>query len=72
MYTPATVITCLAPLLGFRQSPPDVADEPQLHPSLLAADTAVALQEVHPLLTLRNVFLSAPELPAPTVPTPPA
>lgn len=66
MYTLTTVIACLAPLLGFRQAPAGTADTPQLLEQLLIAPGVVAMQDVHPLLTLRNIFLSAPELPTDT------
>lgn len=64
MYTPATLLPCLAPLLGFRQSPEGSPDEPQLLPELLAAAGAVAMQDVHPLLSLANIRLAAPQVPA--------
>lgn len=64
VYNLARLTACLAPLLGFRQPPAGTADTPTLADELLAATGAVAMQEVHPLLTLRNIFLSAPELPA--------
>ncbi|MCC3156438.1 hypothetical protein LJ737_04270 [Hymenobacter sp. 15J16-1T3B] len=58
----------LAPLLlaglGFRQADPANTDEPQLPPALLAPEGAVALQDVHPLLTLRNIRQTAPEMSA--------
>ena|GEM_PF-3222791 len=64
MYTPATVIACLAPLLGFRQSPEGSPDAPQLADALLIADGGVAVQDVHPLLTIQNIAQAAPEVPA--------
>jgi hypothetical protein len=64
MYTLATVLTCLAPLLAFRQPPSDSPDEPQLTASLLTAEGQVAMQDVHPLLTLANIRAAAPQVPA--------
>ena len=64
MYNLLTLTACLAPLLGFQQAPAGTADTPALADELLAAPGAVAMQQVHPLLTLRNIFLAAPELPA--------
>ena len=64
MYHLLTLTACLAPLLGFRQSPTGSLDEPQLLPTVLAVPGAVALQDVHPLLTLANIRASAPQLPA--------
>lgn len=69
MYNLATLATCLAPLLWFRQSPAGVADEPQLAVELLAPVAPqpvagpVAMQDVHPLLTVRNIRQAAPEVP---------
>lgn len=61
MYNLPLLTACLAPLLGFRQSPDGSADEPQLDASLLAAAGGVAMQQVHPLLTLRSILQVAPE-----------
>lgn len=66
MYSLPKLLTCLSPLLGFRQPPPSTTDTPQLAEALLAEPGTVAMQEVHPLLTLRNIFLSVPELPTDT------
>lgn len=63
MYNLLALTACLAPLLGFRQPPAGTTDTPALSDKLLAAPGTVAMQEVHPLLTLRNIFLAAPELP---------
>lgn len=64
MYTLTTVLACLAPLLAFRQPPEDSPDEPQLAASLLTAEGQVAMQDVHPLLTLANIRAAAPQVPA--------
>ncbi|MGI4871384.1 MAG: hypothetical protein ACRYFX_09415 [Janthinobacterium lividum] len=64
MYNLLTLTACLAPLLGFRQPPAASPDEPQLLPAVLADPGAVAVQDVHPLLTLANIRASAPQLPA--------
>ncbi len=64
MYDLPTLTTCLAPLLGFRQSPEGSVDEPQLLPALLAAAGTVAVQDVHPLLTLANIRAVVPQVPA--------
>jgi hypothetical protein len=64
MYTLAPLLACLAPLLAFRQAAADAPDEPQLATSLLIKDGQVAMQDVHPLLTLTNIRLAAPQVPA--------
>ena len=64
MYTLAPLLACLAPLLAFRQPPTDAPDEPQLAAALLAPEGQVAMQDVHPLLTLANIRAAAPQLPA--------
>lgn len=70
MYNLTTLTACLAPLLWFRQSPPDSPDEPQLADELLASTDPekpvgpVAVQDVHPLLTIANIRAVAPQVPA--------
>ncbi|TPG66072.1 hypothetical protein [Hymenobacter nivis] len=70
MYTLAPLVACLAPLLWFRQAPEGSPDEPQLAAGLLqpedpaAGAGPVAVQELHPLLTLRHIYQSAPDLSA--------
>jgi hypothetical protein len=64
MYTLAPVLACLAPLLAFRQAPDDAPDAPQLAESLLIVEHQLAMQDVHPLLTLENIRLAAPQVPA--------
>jgi hypothetical protein len=64
MYNLITLTACLAPLLGFRQSPEGSIDEPQLAEALLAPAGAVAVQDIHPLLTLANIRAAAPQVPA--------
>lgn len=63
MYNILALTACLAPLLGFRQPPKESVDEPQLTAPLLIGEGQVAMQNVHPLLTVRNIFLAAPQLP---------
>lgn len=67
MYTLPKLLACLTPLLGFRQAPTGTADTPPLFEALLAEPGTVAMQDVHPLLTLRHIFLAAPELPTDAV-----
>jgi hypothetical protein len=64
MYTLAPLLACLAPLLAFRQPPTDSPDEPQLDEKVLTAEGQVAMQDVHPLLTLANIRAAAPQVPA--------
>jgi hypothetical protein len=64
MYSLPPLLACLAPLLAFRQPPQDAPDEPQLLPTLLVAEGHVAMQDMHPLLTLANIRAAAPQLPA--------
>lgn len=64
MYNLLTLTACLAPLLAFRQPPEDSPDEPQLAAPLLSGEGQVAMQDVHPLLTLANIRQVAPQLPA--------
>lgn len=64
MYQLATLLPCLAPLLVFRQSPADSPDEPQLASLIVSAPEQVAMQDVHPLLTLANIRQVAPQVPA--------
>lgn len=69
MYNLPTLTTCLAPLLWFRQSPTGDPDSPPLAAELLApTDPAqpvgpVAVQDVHPLLTVANIRAVVPEVP---------
>ncbi|NML67608.1 hypothetical protein HHL22_20600 [Hymenobacter sp. RP-2-7] len=63
MYNLLTLTACLAPLLAFRQPPEASPDEPQLAAGLLIADGQVAVQDVHPLLTLANLRAVAPQVP---------
>jgi hypothetical protein len=69
VYNLTTLATCLAPLLWFRQSPEQSPDEPQLATTLLASTDPkkpvgpVAMQDVHPLLSVRNIHQAAPEVP---------
>jgi len=64
MYTLAPLLACLAPLLAFRQAPEEAPDAPQLAESLLISKDQLAVQDVHPLLTLENIRLAAPQMPA--------
>lgn len=64
MYNLLTLTACLAPLLAFRQAAPDAPDEPPLLPAVVAPAGQVALQDVHPLLTLANIRAAAPQVPA--------
>ena len=70
MYNPETLTACLAPLLWFRPAAAGNPDTPELAGGLLKPDAhadgtpaagAVAVQDVHPLLTLRNIAQAAPE-----------
>jgi hypothetical protein len=64
MYTLAPLLACLAPLLAFRQPPTGNLDEPQLDAALVITPGQVAMQDVHPLLTLTNIRQSAQQVPA--------
>ncbi|GAA3940447.1 hypothetical protein GCM10022406_25560 [Hymenobacter algoricola] len=63
MFNASTLAALLALSIGFRTTSDGAVDEPALLPAeLLAADGTLALQDVHPLLTLRNLRMGAPQM----------
>jgi hypothetical protein len=63
MFNLPTLAALLAVTIGYRPAYDGAPDEPaELPEELRAADGALAVQDVHPLLTLRNIRLSAPQM----------
>jgi len=64
MFNATTLAALLAVTIGFRQPPDEAPDELPLEADLVAPTGTLPLQDVHPLLTLTNLVLSAPQVPA--------
>ncbi|SNC62281.1 hypothetical protein SAMN06265337_0639 [Hymenobacter gelipurpurascens] len=62
MFQPLILAALLAATVGYRTSYAGATDEPELPDTLLAPEGTVAVQDVHPLLTLANLRLAAPQL----------
>jgi len=64
MFNSLTLAALLATTIGYRLTSASATDEPQaVPPALQAAEGTLAIQDVHPLLTLRNLRMAAPQMP---------
>ncbi|MDF7810708.1 hypothetical protein [Hymenobacter sp. YC55] len=63
MFNSIKLAALLAATIGYRSSYAGSPDEPvELPATLKAADDSLAVQEIHPLLTLRNIRQAAPQM----------
>ncbi|QNH60744.1 hypothetical protein [Hymenobacter sediminicola] len=63
MFNTLTLAALLATTIGYRPAYAGAPDEPaNLPDALKAAEGTLAVQDVHPLLTLRNIRMSAPQM----------